>query len=315
MRDRQASQTADLVTAMRALEETRPEHERVCCDHLAKHFLGGAYSFFGRGRVLQKITLRYVERKAPGFQSYIAARTRHIDECLRSSITDGVRQVVILGAGNDSRAYRFDQLKAIKVFEVDHPASQKAKMEKVKRIFGHLPDHVVYVSVDFTRQRLDDRLFESGYNQGLKTLFIWEGVTMYIPAEAVDETLAFIAANSGDGSSVVFDYIVKSLLDRTCQLEEAKHYDPEYFKRRGEPFVFGLEPTAVEDFLCQRGFSGVNNAYDGALKTLYFNGFGEHRRVSRLSGIVTAAVSRQKLYDWTALLRFDPEAVRELAAV
>jgi methyltransferase (TIGR00027 family) len=315
MRDRKASQTADLVTAMRALEETRPEHERVCCDHLAKHFINGAYSFLSRSRVVQKITLRYVERKAPGFQSYIAARTRHIDEWLRACVADGVRQVIILGAGNDSRAYRFDQLKAIKVFEVDHPASQKAKMKKVKRILGHLPGHVVYVSVDFIRQRLDDRLFESGYDKELKTLFIWEGVTMYIPAQAVDETLAFIAGNSGEGSSVVFDYVVKSLLDGTCQLEDAKYYDPDYFKRKGEPFIFGLEPTAVEDFLSQRGFSGVNNACDGALKSLYFNGFGGRRRVLRLSGIVTASVSRQKPYDWTALLRFDREPVRQLAAV
>jgi methyltransferase (TIGR00027 family) len=130
--------------------------------------------------------------------------------------------LVILGAGYDTRAYRFDKLKEeVKVFEVDHPATQKVKIEKVSKALGSLPGHVVYVSVDFEKERLDKKLSESGYNKSLKTLFIWEGVTMYLTAEAVDETLAFVAGNSGKGSSIIFNYIFRSVLDGTCELEYA----------------------------------------------------------------------------------------------
>ena len=79
----------------------------------------------------------------------------------------------------------------LKVFEVDHPASQKDKLKKLIKIFGQIPANVTYVAIDFNEQKLADRLFECGYRKDLKTLFIWQGVTQYLTPAAVDETLQF----------------------------------------------------------------------------------------------------------------------------
>ncbi len=81
--------------------------------------------------------------------------------------------------------------------------------------------HVTYIPIDFIEKKLDEKLAENGYDSALKTLFIWEGVTQYIPEKEVDDTLAFIANHSGAGSVVVFDYFPSSVLDETCELTEA----------------------------------------------------------------------------------------------
>ena len=120
---------------------------------------------------------------------------------------------MILGAGYDSRAYRFDALKdPIRVFEVDHPATQQAKLEGVRKIFGSLPEHVRYVAIDFNQQTLEDCLAAHGYDPQAKTVFLWQGVTYYLEPAAVDSTLTFIARHAAPGSSVIFDYIDNALL-------------------------------------------------------------------------------------------------------
>jgi methyltransferase (TIGR00027 family) len=295
MKNGKASQTADMVTALRALESFKPEDERVCYDPLAKSFLGGAFALFARNKLLTRIALWNAERRRPGAMgvaSYIAVRTRHIDECLKESLRNGIQQVVILGAGYDSRAYRFDDLKArVRIFEVDHPATQKMKKHKLHKIFGQLPGHVVYVSVDFVTQKFGERLLEHGYDTSLKTLFIWEGVTYYITAEAVDETLAFVAENSGEGSRIIFDYAPKALLDGKWDPEAARGYNPEFLKKKGEPWTFGIEDGTIDDFLSQRGYGDVANAPSELLKRVYFKGVNKGREMSRIFRIATATVA------------------------
>jgi len=217
-------------------------------------------------------------------------RTRYIDDYLKACIDDGIKQLVILGAGYDSRAYRFDGLKGkVKVFEVDNPATQKEKIEKVKKILGSLPDKVVYVPIDFHKEKLDERLFESGYDKNLKTLFIWEGVTMYIAAEAVDETLAFIVNNSGEGSSNIFNYIFQSVVDGTCEMEGAKKAR-KYVERKGEPWTFGIEEGTTEEFLSKRGFYQVKDAGYEFLRSVYCKGANQSRKVPEFARIVHATV-------------------------
>ena len=102
---------------------------------------------------------------------FLAVRERHIDEHLQACLNEGLQQLVILGAGFDARAYRFDQLKqGVRVFEVDHPATQAVKLAKLRDVFGQVPGHVTFVPVDFNTQTLAQRLFESGYDESLKTL-------------------------------------------------------------------------------------------------------------------------------------------------
>jgi methyltransferase (TIGR00027 family) len=195
---------------------------------------------------------------------------------------------VILGAGYDSRAFRFDALKEkVRVFEVDHPDSQSDKKEKVRKIFGSLPDHVVYVPVDFNNEKLDEKLYESGYDKNLKTLFIWEGVTMYLTAEAVDETLSFVVNESGEGSSITFDYIYESVIDGRMKMKEAENVRRKCVKV-GEPLTFGIEDGTIMEFLGKRGFGKIKDMNAKSLEDTYFK--GTNRKSCPFYGIVHATV-------------------------
>jgi len=188
-----ASWSAEVSAAYRAAESDRPKDERVCYDPIAQHFLGFPFTNIGRSppaikKPLIKIAFWYADWLTPGNPGYVVSRTKYIDDYLMKCIQESIEQLVILGAGYDSRAYRFEELKGkAKVFEVDHPATQKVKLSKVERSFGLPPDHIAYVGIDFDVEKLDERMFQSGYDQSLKTLFIWEGVTMLITAKGIDD--------------------------------------------------------------------------------------------------------------------------------
>ena len=300
MKRRRSSRTADGAAGYRGIESFMPEDERVCYDPFAIDFLGGIYGLAAKGRyimpirLLKKTLVWYGEKIMPGMFGYVCGRTRYIDDCLKKCIDDGIEQLVILGAGYDSRAYRFNELRGkIKVFEIDHPATLKVKIGKIKRIFGNLPNHVVYAPVDFDKEKLDERLYENGYDKNLKTLFIWEGVTSFITAEAVDETMAFVAHNSGEGSSIVFDYIFNSVVDGTCDLEEVKKFKKR-LERIGEPPTYGIEEGTIDEFLAERGFHKGEEVDAAFLEATYIHPIDPSRQVARHYRLVHATVKPRK---------------------
>lgn len=191
----------------------------------------------------------------------VTARTKHIDAALTASLAHGVRQVVILGAGFDSRAYRMAQgHEGVRFFEVDLPATQDDKKRRVRELFGSLPPQAVYVAIDFETQSLDTRLSEAGFDQRQPTFFVWEGVTMYLHAAAVDATLAFVATHSAPGSTIVFDYLLSSIIDGTgaeppaARVKRSRQLD-EY----GEPWVLGIPEGGTEAFVARHGLELVSD--------------------------------------------------------
>src|SRR5512139_2654490 len=175
MRKNQTSITAAGIAVMRAVESEKPEDERICHDPYARKFIP-AWMYYVLGFFIRS---GYAEWRGPGVNGFLAARDRYIDDVLQNSLSEGLQQLVILGAGYDSRSYRFD-LTGVKVFEVDHPATQVDKLAKLQATFGKIPEHVTYVPVDFNTQTLERCLLESGYDPKRKTLFIWQGVSMYL---------------------------------------------------------------------------------------------------------------------------------------
>jgi methyltransferase (TIGR00027 family) len=181
----------------------------------------------------------------------VHVRTRYIDEVLDESLKEGVAQVVILGAGLDSRGYRFsDRLRQAVVFELDLPATQEYKKKRVRETLGALPSQLKYVPIDFAKQDLATVLDAAGYSRKAKTLFIWEGVTMYIPEAAVDATLRFVAKNATSGSRIVFDYFLASALKAP---PAALRDTNARVAGLGEPFVFGMPGDDVSAFVRERG--------------------------------------------------------------
>ena len=191
------------------------------------------------------------------FARGVHVRTRHIDDVLAESLRAGATQVVILGAGLDSRAYRFgDALRGVRVFELDLPQTQNYKKARVREVFGGLPAHVTYAPIDFGTQDLATVLKGAGYDSSKRTLFIWEGVTMYVPEPGIDATLRAVATIAAPGSRIVFDYFTeRALRDRQSVLAAvAKNV-----AAVGEPFIFGMPGDDAAAFLGARGFSVVSD--------------------------------------------------------
>ncbi|AKB42448.1 class I SAM-dependent methyltransferase [Methanosarcina vacuolata] len=289
IQERKSSKMAEGIALHRALESQKPENERICYDPYAIYFISPETLEPFSDPQKAKASHEYFERILPGFTNSVRARVRYFDDFIKKSIDEGMlEQLVILGAGYDTRAYRIEGIKEkIKVFEVDHPNTQKAKIEKIKEIFGFMPDYVVYVPVNFETEEFGERLLAQGYNKLLKTLFIMEGLVMYIPPKAVDKTLAFIVKNSGKGSTILLDYFPESVIDGSCMLDVGKNMR-EYAAKRGEPFKFGIKEGTVKTFLSERGFSQITNVTADGYKKMYFHGANKDKEVCSLMSFVHA---------------------------
>jgi len=284
-----SSKMAELIALHRVAESRKPEGERICYDPYAVYFVDPeTLAFSASNPEKTKEMSEYYERLFPGLANSIRARVRYFDDFVKSSLDEGLEQLVILGAGYDTRAYRIEGLKGkVRVFEVDHPDTQSVKVEKIKSIFGPLPDHVTYVPVDFETENLGERLTAQGYDRSLKTLFLMEGLIMYIPPEAVDETLSFVVKNSCKGSAILFDYYPESLVDGSCELEAGKNIH-NYLVQIEEPLKFGIREGEVKAFLAERGFSQIHNVTAEEYKKMYFHGINKNREVSSLLFFVHA---------------------------
>ncbi len=250
---------AELIANVRAYESSKSEDERICYDPLAVHFINPKM-----WEVLVENPEMAADTEA-GINS-IVGRVRYLDDIVEKSVNEGLEQLVILGAGFDTRAYRIEGMENVKVFEIDHPSTQQYKTLKIKEIFQSNLENVVYVPVDFESEKISEELFKKGYNASLKTLFIMEGFIYYITPEAAAETLSFMVKNSGKGSAVVFDY----LLDSGVKEGNKQRSDANIFK-------FGIKEEGLEEFLGQFGFSDIQGSSTKDLKKLYYQGKNENR--------------------------------------
>jgi len=275
----------------RAIETRKPAAERICSDPLAERFLGTKYRMLLWGRPLRDAVEGLIERRFAGHHYYVIARTRYFDDVLQQRLAAGAEQLVILGAGYDSRPYRFaDQLVGAQVFEVDHPATSTAKQAKVRALVGTLPANVAYVAVDFTVDTLADKLLESGYRTTCPTVFLWEGVTPYLNLEATDSVLSFVTASAAAGSAIVFDYVLRSLVEGTCTLRGAAN-EFARMSRTSEPLTFGIDEGQASGFLASRGFQNVVDVGAQELSGRYFDPQGKRRYIKPWWRIVSGEVA------------------------
>jgi methyltransferase (TIGR00027 family) len=285
------SRTAELIAMRRATESMRPEGERICYDPYAVRFINPAFlRAIHENPEAARAKAAEVARTFPGLAGSILARVRFFDDFVANAAATGIRQLVILGAGYDTRAYRTPGLEGnIQVFEVDHPLTQQPKKEKIREIFGSLPAHVAYVPADLGRDSLTDGLAKAGYDRTEKTLYILEGLVMYLPPAVVDGILSFIAENSGTGSIILFDYYPLSLVNGMDQREIARNLR-EFSARAGEPVRFGVPDNEISPFLEGRGFCNTRNICEAEYRALYFHGSNAGRATTDLITFAIAEV-------------------------
>jgi methyltransferase (TIGR00027 family) len=285
------SKMAEGMAMHRYNESLKSKEERLCYDPYAIHFINPKIVEYGKNNPEKaKYKIEEMEKIFPGLSSSILARVRYFDDFVDEQIGKGLEQLVILGAGYDTRAYRIEELKKnIKVFEVDHPNTQSFKIQKINELFGTVPDYVTYVPVDLETQELSKNLMINGYKSNKKTLFIMEGLIMYIPQKSIEKIFSFIVKNSGSGSSIIFDYYPESVVNGSCKLEIAKNIR-KFVVQQSEPLQFGIEDGRTEEFLANNGFKQIKNIRSEDYKKAYFHGENQNRMVCDLLSFVQAIV-------------------------
>ena len=245
----------------RAVESRRPAARRQFSDPLAESVLDRplrAAATLSGAPLVGGLVPWFVDRRWPGPRPSAVARTRVIDDWLAAAIAAGLDQLVVLGAGYDSRALRIPRADRLGVFEVDHPDTQPAKRELLERLPGGKPAHVRLVPVDFERNSLAAGLAAAGFETGARTFTIWEGVVSYLTPEAVEATLGWVAGASGRGSRLAITYVHGGLIDGSVEFEHAGPW-VESVRRAGEPFVFGFDPASLPEEVAPLGLRVVED--------------------------------------------------------
>jgi methyltransferase (TIGR00027 family) len=248
-----ASTTAEIVAFFRALESVRPADRRLFEDPFAAYFLRPWLRIVVRGSALPLIgplLLRSIDRRWPGARSSAIARTRLIDDWIEASVAGGAGQVLMLGSGFDSRAWRLPALRRVGVFEIDHPATSAEKRRRLAAI-GAEPANVSFIAADFERDAVPEALARSSFDPAQRALVVWEGVTNYLTGAAVDETLRWIASLA-QGTRLIFTYVHEGVLADPAAFEGAAQILIAV-TGTGEPWTFGLRPEALPGYLAERG--------------------------------------------------------------
>src|SRR5262245_30306024 len=235
------SRTAQHNALFRALEQRLPQP--LFEDPFARRFLRGRYRL---AALLPATALaRAIDARWPGPRAAVCVRTRWIDDAICAAIARGLDQLVVLGAGFDARAHRLPGIDRVRVFEVDHPATQAMK----RSVVGAAPAHVTYVAVDLLRDALPDALARSGLRTDARTLFLWEGVTNYLDEPTVDATLRLVARA---GPALPFTSVDRAVIDGETEFIGGPE-SVAYVQKLGEPFTFGFAPAELAPYLRERG--------------------------------------------------------------
>jgi methyltransferase (TIGR00027 family) len=218
-----------------------------------------------RGRLLRQMS----RDELLGFSRWMCVRARWPEDLVETAMKSGVRQYVILGAGLDSFAYRRrDLLRQLRVFEVDHPAMQRWKRRRLRRMTIGVPGSLSFTAVDFEHEILADGLREARFNERTPAIFSWIGVTMYLTLDAIDSTLSTIARGA-PGTRVVLTYNrpQDALEGMAASVEEVVS---DISSDVGEPFVSLFEPDDIEKLLRHHYFTDIVHFGPDDARQTYF---------------------------------------------
>jgi methyltransferase (TIGR00027 family) len=290
--ENRTSRSAEHVALFRALENAR--RPRIFADPYAVGFLPGSYRLVARAARVPAVgrrVERYIDEHWPaGPRASAVVRTRLIDDLVGEAIAGGAGQLLLLGAGYDSRAYRLPGLAAVQVFEADHPATQATKRRLIRRTVH--PDRrgdVRYVPIDLVTGDLGAALRQAGFAPLERTVVVWEGVTNYLTDTAVDATVRQIADLTASGSTLILTYVDRAALDGTGGYDGVEEWH-DAVRRNGEPWTFGFHPAELPGYLAERGLRLTLDlsARDAAAR--YLDPIGRHEPAAEFYRIAAAEI-------------------------
>ncbi len=242
------SRTAEYMALFRALESTGPAERRLFEDPAAGSFLTPrlrAVVLAARVPLLRRLIVLFIDRRWPGPRLSGVVRTRVIDDFVTDALNGGCSQLVLLGAGYDTRATRLPAAAGAVVFEVDHPATQQRKREALAGSAAH----VRYVGVDFETDVLASALTAAGLDRTQQSCIVWEGVFSYLTVAAIDRTLGALVEACAPASRLMLTYVDELSLGAGSQQGNAWR---DAVRDVGEPFRTGLAPDRATRFFAAR---------------------------------------------------------------
>ncbi len=260
-------------------------------DALAGLFLGPKFRMLAGVTLLRRAALPVYMRLFPGAYYYQIARTKLFDAVLVDRIRSGdARQLVILGAGYDTRAQRFSSILAdVPTFEVDYPATLARKLEKLQAASpGNPTTGVTYVSADFNKDDWRTKLRDAGFDESVATLVLWEGVCMFVSPAAIDDTFRW-TADLPAGSSILFDYVVEGALHSPGRYLGGRQV-AQYMQKGDEPWTFGIEHDDVELWLQAHDLRLVSLHRPADLEREFLASPDGERQVLAIHGVAHAGV-------------------------
>lgn len=265
------SKTAMLAAFHRALANHEFDNEIHGPDHLSGFFLTPFKRFVLNFKFIRTLVKNKLKKIIPGMDELMIARTAFYDEMFKNALNNNFPQIVLLGAGYDTRAIRFAGLNNVtKIIELDIFTTQNHKKKCLKKANINIPEQVTHASINFNKESIPHALEKAGYDCHQKTLFIWEGVTMYLEPVSVDNTLEVITKFSGPGSIIAFDYLVKIPTGKINDWYGVKEMYQIMKKQYGdEKFIFSIEEEKIGEFLKQRGLNVIKHLDNNALENKF----------------------------------------------
>ena len=264
-----ASQTAQMTCMSRASSTLEADSHYKSDDYIAPLLLPRFLRLLLRILPVRKLITRVMAPK--GIYEYVIARTKYLDAVFAQALAEQFDQILIFGAGFDTRALRFkNKTHNTSVFELDVPATQQAKIHQYQKRHLTVPSNLSFIAIDFDKESLPVKLEEAGFRKHQRSLFILEGLLMYLQPESVYATFQTIQDYAGRHSLIAFDYIYASVL-RNEGIYYGESGLVKKLSRAGEQWHFGIEKGAIEPFLAKYDLKLVNQKDSLELEKAYFS--------------------------------------------
>lgn len=258
--------TAKMTCVARAVSYYEQNSYYKSNDNLTPLIIPKFLNFLIKRKIFRALYRKYVPM---GIYEYVIARTKYIDEIFEN-LPELIEQVLIFGAGFDTRLIRFqEKLKNLFTFELDSFLTQSAKIKKYSAVKINLPSNLKLISIDFNKDDLSDKLQKSGFQKNKASLFVLEGLTMYLDPDSIDKVFGLLKDFSGTNSIIVFDYVYASVL-RQENLYDGEEDIWKTVSQTGEKWNFGIEKGKAGEFLSKYDFQVIDESGAKELKEKYF---------------------------------------------
>jgi len=283
-----AGQTGIKPTANAGFEQGFPMNQRIIIDDLAPKMFSGVNGFWmklSKYSSIRNLLINLTEKVMPGGWSMFLVRKRYIDSVLLETLkSKKIYNIVNLGAGMDTRLYRFEEVQDKKCYEMDQPDSVRNKRQAIVKAKGVFPNYIQQIPINFIEENIGKTLQSHGYDPSKTTFFIWEAVTQYLDMKSIEGVFEFFS-NSPKNSYLAFTYILKDFVEGTQLYNETWLYNTTVKTRL---WISSFHPEEINAFLKKYGWEVLEEVSYDILDKKYVSPTGRKLAVCPVERVVFA---------------------------